>query len=181
MTAGVAVLRRATLADAELLAAFGERTFRDAFEAVNNPDDIDTYVSATYSIAKQHADLEDPARLTLIAEQDGATVGYAQLRHGDVPPCVQGPAPVELLRFYVDRTWHGQGIAQAMMAEVIAAALADGSKTLWLGVWERNPRAIAFYRKCGFDDVGSHEFVMGADHQTDRILARSLDVGPGAR
>jgi ribosomal protein S18 acetylase RimI-like enzyme len=175
MTTGVTELRRATPADAELLAAFGERTFREAFEAGNNPDDIDAYVSVTYSVSKQHADLEDPARLTLIAEQDGAAVGYAQLRHGDVPSCVRGPAPVELLRFYVDQAWHGQGIAQVLMAEVVAAAVADGSKTLWLGVWERNPRALAFYGKCGFRDVGSHEFVMGTDHQTDRILARSLE------
>ena len=94
---------------------------------------------------------------------------------GDVPSCVRGSAPVELLRFYVDQAWHGQGIAQVLMAEVIAAAVADGSKTLWLGVWERNPRALAFYGKCGFRDVGSHEFVMGTDHQTDRILARSLE------
>ena len=174
MTAGVTELRRATPADARMLARFGERTFREAFEADNDPEDIDAYVSVTYSIAKQEADLEDPARLTLIAEQDGTVVGYAQLRHGDVPECVRGPAPVELLRFYVDRGWHGQGIAQAMMAEVIAEATADGSKTLWLGVWERNRRALAFYRKCGFEDVGSHEFVMGRDRQTDRILARSL-------
>lgn len=175
MTAGVTELRRARAADAEMLAAFGERTFREAFEHGNNPDDIDAYVSVTYSVAKQQADLADPARLTIIAEQDGVVVGYAQLRHGDVPDCVHGTSPVELLRFYVDRAWHGQGIAQAMMAEVVAEATADGSKTLWLGVWERNSRAVAFYRKCGFRDVGSHEFVMGSDHQIDRILARSID------
>ena len=181
MTTGVTELRRATPADARLLAEFGERTFRDAFAADNKPADIDAYVSDTYSISKQEADLDDPARLTLIAEQDGIVVGYAQLRHGDVPACVRGPAPVELLRFYVDRAWHGQGIAQAMMAEVIAEATADGSRTLWLGVWERNARALAFYRKCGFQDVGSHEFVMGSDHQTDRILARALDGRGGSR
>jgi len=80
-----------------------------------------------------------------------------------------------VVRFCVDRPWHGRGLAQTLMAATADTARAAGGSTLWLGVWERNGRAIAFYRKCGFEDVGTHSFVLGDDHQRDRVLVRRLD------
>ena len=91
-----------------------------------------------------------------------------------IPDCVTGPEPIELWRFYVDRPWHGRGIAQALMERVKAAARERGAKTLWLGVWERNDRARAFYAKCGFADAGEHIFLFGTDPQTDRVMVTSL-------
>jgi ribosomal protein S18 acetylase RimI-like enzyme len=61
------------------------------------------------------------------------------------------------------------------MAAVLRAAVELGGVTLWLGVWERNPRAIAFYQKCGFRDVGSHDFWFGNDRQTDRVMVTALE------
>jgi GNAT superfamily N-acetyltransferase len=168
------VIRTATVDDAPTLADFGERTFRDAFAADNRAEDIEAYVGATYSADRQRDDLADPARVTLLAEAEGRPIAYAQLREGVAPACVTGPAPIELLRFYVDRTWHGRGPARALMDGVIAAAAGRGARTLWLGVWDRNPRAIAFYEKCGFRDVGSQAFVLGTDRQTDRVMVRAL-------
>jgi diamine N-acetyltransferase len=167
-------IRKAIAADAASLAAFGERTFCDAFAAENHPEDIAAYVSATYSIERQSAEIVDPALLTLIAESDGTLVAYAQLHAGEAAACVSGPVPIELMRFYVDRPWHGRGVAQTLMAAVVDAARARRARTLWLGVWERNQRAIAFYGKCGFRDVGSHGFLLGTDLQTDRIMVRPL-------
>jgi len=89
-------------------------------------------------------------------------------------PCVTGPRPIEIARFYVDFRWHGRGVARRMMAAAAAEAERRGAATLWLGVWEHNPRAIAFYAKCGFEDVGSHVFMVGNDAQTDRLMAAPL-------
>ena len=80
------------------------------------------------------------------------------------------PDAYELHRFYVDRPSQGTGVAQRLMAAVQDAARAAGARHLWLGVWEHNPRAIRFYAKRGFVDVGSHDFVLGADRQTDRVM-----------
>jgi GNAT superfamily N-acetyltransferase len=91
-----------------------------------------------------------------------------------MPACIVQPDAVELHRFYVDRPWHGRAVAQALMAAARDAACALGAHDLWLGVWERNARAIAFYRKCGFVDVGSHHFFVGEDRQTDRVLVARL-------
>lgn len=169
------MIRPATASDAAALAEFGERTFREAFGPDNRPEDVEVYVSATYSAERQAAEIADPDRVTFVGERDGVLVSYAQLRAmGEAPSCVEGPTPIELLRFYVDRPWHGQGVAHALMDAVIAAARSRGARTIWLGVWERNPRAIAFYGKHGFRDVGCQPFKLGGDDQTDRVMARAL-------
>ena len=111
---------------------------------------------------------------TLLVEEGGDAVAYAQLRADHTPECVTGPAPIELWRFYVDRPFHGRGIAQMLMDRVKEAARERGAKTLWLGVWERNDRARAFYAKCGFADAGEHIFLFGTDPQTDRVMVTSL-------
>ena len=163
-------IRPATHADAGALASFGARTFRETFGPDNRPEDIAVYVAEAYSEARQRAEIGDPGRTTLIAESPDGIVAFAQIRTGDTPGCVSGSLPIELLRFYVDRAWHGRGLARTLMAAIVAAAVARGARTLWLGVWEHNRRAIAFYFKYGFRDVGSHEFVLGTDRQIDRIM-----------
>ena len=94
--------------------------------------------------------------------------------------CVTSPRPIELWRFYVDREWHGRGIAGRLMKTILEEAAGTSAAAVWLGVWERNPRAIAFYRKSGFTDVGAHEFHLGADVQTDRVMVRDLVATPVA-
>ncbi len=124
------------------------------------------------------AELGDPAMTTIVAEAGGRLAGYAQLRAGPSPGCVGGPAPIELLRFYVDGPWQGRGLARPLMRAVEEAAVSRGAGILWLAVWDRNDRARAFYAKSGFSDMGSKEFILGTDRQTDRVMARPLGVRP---
>lgn len=173
------VIRRAVPADAEALAELAARTFRDTFEADNTPEDMAAHLARSYSPAAQLAEITSPDIVTLLAVC-GEPAGFAQLRRGPVPACVTSPRPVELWRLYVDRAWHGRGVAGRLMVTALGEAAATGASALWLGVWERNPRAIAFYRKSGFVDVGAHEFRLGADIQTDRVLVRALVGEPNA-
>jgi GNAT superfamily N-acetyltransferase len=167
-------IRQATPDDARALAAFAERTFVETFGADNTPENLAAHVAKAFGVTQQTAELRDPAFTTLLGEDGGVIAAFAQLRRGLPPPCVTGPDPIEILRFYVDRPWHGKGVAQCLMRAVDDAAVRAGARTVWLGVWERNPRAIAFYAKCGFADVGAQEFVVGSDRQTDRVMMRSL-------
>jgi GNAT superfamily N-acetyltransferase len=166
-------VRRGSVADAPTLSAFAERIFRETFAPDNRPEDIDAYVAPAYNPARQAAELADPALDTLLGEVNDELVAYAQLREGEPPTYIPADAR-ELWRFYVDRAWHGRGVAQAMMAAVVEAARARGAGTVWLAVWERNPRARAFYTGCGFSDVGSRPFRMGDDLQTDVLMARRI-------
>jgi len=168
------IIRLGTAADAGLLAALARDTFFDTFASTNDATDMALHLERAYGVAQQTAELTDPAITTLLVGEGAETVAYAQVRSGHVPDCVSGAAPIELWRFYVQQGWHGRGIAQALMPRVVAEATAAGAQTLWLGVWEHNLRARAFYGKCGFVDVGEHVFLFGTDPQTDRVMARPL-------
>ena len=157
-----------------MLADLARTTFYDTFAATNAASDMALHLQSAYGVPQQAAELQNPGVTTLVVEENGAAIAYAQLRDDHVPECVTGPAPVELWRFYVHRDWHGRGVAQALMDRVKAEARRRGAQTLWLGVWERNDRARAFYVKCGFADAGEHIFLFGTDPQTDRVMTTTL-------
>jgi glutathione peroxidase len=168
-------IRRAVPADAPALAEFAARTFEETFGEGNDPAHMAEHLARSYGVPQQTRELSDPGCHTLLLESGDALAGYAQVRRHPAPPCVTGDAPVELARFYLDRPFHGSGLARPLMAAVASAAAQLGGRTVWLGVWERNPRAIAFYTKCGFRDAGSTEFFVGPDRQTDRVLVTAVD------
>jgi GNAT superfamily N-acetyltransferase len=169
-------IRPATVEDATALAAFAARTFVETFAESNTPEDMQAHVARSYGLAQQTAELTEAGAVTLLAEQNGRLIGYAQLRRAAPPECVVAPDVIELHRFYVERAAQGSGAAQQLMRAVEDAAGAAGARHLWLGVWEHNPRAMRFYQKCGFVDVGSHAFVLGADRQIDRIMVAPVPI-----
>ena len=168
------MIRPATLADAEALSTFGRHVFSATFGADNDPDDLRAYLDDAYAPRVQSAEIADPAISTLIAHAGDAWCGFAQVRVSDVPACVDDATAIELWRLYVDHAWHGRGVAAALMASACDDIARRGARTAWLGVWERNARAQAFYRKQGFTRVGTHTFVLGRDVQTDEIWMRRL-------
>ena len=167
-------IRRAVPADAATVAELARATFFDTFAASNDAKDMALHLERAYGMAQQEAEINDPAMVTLLVEEAGVAIAFAQIRADHVPACVSDERAIELWRFYVAREWHGRGVAQALMARAKEEAGAMGAKTVWLGVWERNDRARAFYRKCGFVDVGEHVFLFGTDPQTDRVMVSAL-------
>lgn len=167
-------IRRAGLDDAALLSSLAAVTFADTFAADNDPRDMAEYIAAAFSEPMQRAELEDPSRVVLFAERNGEPVGYAMLHAGNAPPCVSGPAPIEIARLYAARQAIGSSVGSALMQACLHEAAERGHRTIWLGVWEHNARAIAFYRRWGFTDAGSQHFQLGRDRQTDRVMTRPV-------
>ena len=178
MTASDLTLRPATLDDAAALGRFAEHVFRDTFGPHNRTEDMDAYCRDAFAIDHVRGELTDRAYHTVLALARGELAGYAQLRSTAPPSCVAGPAPVELKRLYVDRRWHGGGVAHALLDRAIAIAMQRGAQTLYLSVWQHNHRAIAFYVKHGFAQVGAAEFRLGADVQLDPVMMRPLPAMP---
>ena len=168
------LIRPAKLSDAASLAAIAEQTFRETFAADNSAENINLYCAQKFSAQIQGEEVSDPQLVTLLAEIAGELVGFAQLRLAHAMACVKGDRPAELRRIYISSKWHGRGVANELMRAVHAAAANAGSACLWLGVWERNLKAIAFYRKCGFSVVGDHVFLLGQDQQRDLIMVAQL-------
>jgi GNAT superfamily N-acetyltransferase len=168
-------LRRAATADARLLAQLAAQWFEETFGPDNDPQDMRLYLASSFSEEKQLAELAEDGRAVWIAvDEAGEWVGYASMRRGTSADGVAADRPAEVQRIYAERRWHGRGVAAALMSACVEQARAWESDVLWLAVWDRNPRAIAFYEKTGFRKVGRQIFMLGRDVQHDDVMARSL-------
>lgn len=168
-------------ADAVSLRELALRTSIDTFAAHNDPANFEKYLETTHSPAVFERELADPRSRTLLAEHAGRMIAYARLRWGRAPDCVGDPDALEIDKFYIDRPFHGSGLAGEMMQQCLDLAHQQGRTTIFLGVWEHNQRAIAFYtRKWGFRRCGEHVFVVGDDPQIDWWMARLVCGNPDA-
>jgi ribosomal protein S18 acetylase RimI-like enzyme len=171
------VIRRALPSDAPALAAFAAEAFSDTFAADNTPEDMAAYLAGAFGEAQQGAELADPSCTVLLAERSGGLAGYAMVHDGALPSgraSVDLADAMEIARLYAGRRWIGAGVGAALMRACLDLVAERKREWVWLGVWERNARAIAFYARWGFTDVGSQSFQLGADRQTDRIMARRV-------
>jgi diamine N-acetyltransferase len=171
--------RRATAADAAELHDVAARTFALACPPGTLQTDIDAFIAAHLTTAKFEEYLKDDDRILLLAEKDGAPVGYAMLVGGpiadpDVRAVVDQEASIELSKFYVLADSHGSGVAGALMAATLAEAAASGATHCWLGVNQQNARAARFYEKSGFTVRGTKRFKVGDEWHDDHVRMRSL-------
>jgi len=172
------LIRQAIPTDAKNLAELAEETFRDTFGGMNTVGNMNLHCQTSYTEVIQLGEITDPRMTTLVCEDGGGLIAFAQLRWTEAPNCVTARNSGEIQRIYVAKSWHGKGIAQDLMARCLNEMIKRKSDVVWLGVWERNPRAIAFYKKIGFSEVGSHVFPLGTDPQRDIIMVRP--VSPSA-
>ncbi|HUQ84014.1 MAG TPA: GNAT family N-acetyltransferase [Gemmatimonadaceae bacterium] len=170
-----AYVRALSTADAAHYSAFAERLFRETYVEGYDPADIDDYVSKSFSPAQQTAELMEPGgRVLAIEDSQHGLLGFAHLRQTPPPPALDGRFAVEISRFYVDRPWHGRGIARVLMSACIAEARSRGADALWLLVYQDNPRAVAFYEKSGFTRAGTQPFYLGRRVDQDWLMVRVI-------
>ena len=169
------MIRVATLSDASLLAELAASLFEQTFGADNTPEDMADYLASNFTTERQAAELGERARVVFLAEVDGTAGGYASLKRDSRTESVVAEHPSEIERIYVDRSLHGRSVGAVLMGACVEQARQWGCDVLWLAVWEKNPRAIAFYEKSGFARVGVKDFVLGSDVQHDHVMARPLD------
>jgi ribosomal protein S18 acetylase RimI-like enzyme len=167
-------LRLALPGDAPSLAMLAERTFRDAFGARNSPENMDLHCAKAFGPDIQLREIGERGLVTTLADEAGRLVGFSQLRLARPSPAVKAGKPAELHRLYVTAEWQGRGVAKALMDRALADAARAGCDALWLGVWEHNPKAMAFYRKFGFEFVGTHAFMLGNERQRDLIMSVAI-------
>ncbi len=167
-------IRTATAGDNVLLAEVGAETFLDTFGPDNTPENMAAYLAKSFSPAKQAEELADPATKFLLIEQDARMVGFARLRFDHAPNGVKSAHPMEIVRLYARKPWIGQGVGARLMQACLEEAEKAGCEVVWLDVWEHNPRAIAFYRKWGFEEAGTQAFKLGDELQTDLVMLRKV-------
>ena len=152
-----------------------QRTFREAYRADTRTEDIEAYIAANYCPQELSKELSDPGTNYFIANLDSDYIGFVMLREeGARPDCVPDKGAIKLNRLYVLKRFYGQGPGKTLLEKAVEHALQNGYKTMWLSVWEKNTRALEFYRKQGFRRQGTQTFQVGSDIQRDIILGKVL-------
>ena len=170
------IIRAAEPDDARALSAIAARLFIQTYESEVPRQVLEAYVAEDFNPELQRAELRDPGVVTLLAEQHGAIAGYAQVRRQSAPLDLEYELSIELWRIYLDRSCHGRGIGKRLLAAAGKAARSMSGEKVWLGVWERNTRAIAFYEKHGFSVAGYKEFNIGTEIHRDLVMAASVNA-----
>ena len=167
---------RATINDAEELTELAAGTYWDTFHdhPKNDPKDFAEYMENAFSLEQIKGELKNENSVFLIAKEKTEMAGYAKLEILSTEPPIEGINPIELNRLYATKKFIGKGVGQRLMDECLKTAEDLGCDVMWLGVWELNPRAIGFYKKNGFYEIGTHVFQMGSDRQTDLLMQRRV-------
>lgn len=173
---GLISIRQARPDDAQPLTDLAYTTFWDAFahHPKNAPEDLNHYMRQAFSLEQITAELADERSIFLIAEIESKAAGYAKLMIESTEEGITATRPIELSRLYAHQEFLGKGVGQNLMDACFEYAKMNGHDVMWLGVWEYNPRALAFYKKNGFREVGKHVFQLGEDAQTDLLMQRYL-------
>ena len=174
------LIRQATVDDVDALCRLGAATFRETYRAISDPREVDEYAEEHFARDKVLAWFRKPCTRTLVATADSVPVGYAHVRSAKVPACVADRKAIELSRLYLLASAQGTGLGGALLDAAIAEIAALGGATVWLGAYDRNVNALAFYARRGFVHAGTHEFEFGGRIYHDPVLTRPVTPENGA-
>ena len=160
--------------DIKKLQTIAKQTFTETFGSQNTAEDLAKFLNEEYDFDKLKAEVENPETFYYFCYFDDEPAGYLKLNIGSAQTESDYPEALEIQRIYVLRKFQGKRIGLAMMQQALTKAKELNKSQVWLGVWEHNLKAQAFYEKSGFKKVGAHVFVLGDDKQTDYILLKTL-------
>jgi ribosomal protein S18 acetylase RimI-like enzyme len=166
----------AITAEVELLQQIAKQTFVESFAADNTPENMKQYVQDNFSIAKLSAELSEPDSEFYFAMLKNQPVGYLKVNVRAAQTEIYNSRAVELERIYVLKSHQGQKIGQQLFNQALQIAMEARAPFLWLGVWEHNTKAIAFYQKNGFVEFATHPFQLGTETQMDLVMRLNLPL-----
>lgn len=135
---------------------------------------MDAYAAKAFTIEKLTAELSNPDSEFYFAVLDNKLAGYLKLNFNNAQTEFKEPNALEVERIYVDIAFQGNKIGEQLLNFAIETAKNKQLNYVWLGVWEHNLRAIKFYERNGFTVIGSHNFLLGDEEQTDLIMKCEL-------
>jgi len=164
----------AAKADAALIADISRQTFYDTFASHNSKENMDKFMNIQFAKERLISELDDPENIFFLAYEKDQLAGYVKLRDSQNPEQLQNLAGIEIVRIYSVTSMIGKGIGKLLMQTSIEEAIKRKKEVVWLGVWEKNQRAIEFYAKWGFEKFGEHDFILGNDIQTDWLMKKVI-------
>ena len=168
------VIRKATTEDARLIADISHQTFYETFAAYNSRENMDKFLSQQFTKGRLILEVGARENIFLLAYDDDKIAGYVKLRDERVPLSLRHVNALEVARLYAMKTAIGKGIGSQLMQSCVDIAKEKKKEWLWLGVWEKNQRAINFYSKWGFEKFDETDFLLGDDVQRDWLMKKKI-------
>lgn len=167
-------IKKAGITDIASLQEVGTQTFTETFAAVNTPENIAHYIAESFNTNQLTAEINNPDSQFYIAILNQEAIGYLKINFGKAQTELISENALEIQRIYVLKQYHGKKVGQLFLDEVIKIGQQKSVEFIWLGVWEENHKAIAFYTKNGFTVFDQHVFTLGDDIQTDLLMKREI-------
>ena len=167
-------LQQCSMDDFETLRELSIRTYYETFAHLNTVEDMAAYLEDAFNVERLTKELYDPNSFFYLLYADGRLAGYLKLNEAPSQTDINDADSLEIERIYVSSEFQGAGLGRYLMEQAIAIAKDRNKNYAWLGVWEKNEKAIRFYKKNGFYEIGTHKFVMGEDVQTDYVMRKDL-------
>ena len=168
------IIRVANKNDAEVIADISRETFYDSFASYNTEENMNKFMNRQFTKEKLMAEVDTPGNIFLMAYINNELAGYVRMTENDNPKELGNADAMEIVRIYSVQKKIGKGVGKALMQYCIDIAKQKEKKLIWLGVWEHNKRAIAFYTKWGFEKFSEHIFLLGDEQQTDWMMKKML-------
>lgn len=170
------IIRPCTSDDLHQLQQIGRQTFYETFHEHNAEEHMNAYLAEAFTEEKLLRELNHPNSEFFIAEIDDAVAAYLKINEGAAQTEQMEDSDLEIERIYILQEFQKLGLGKQLYQKAVERAQALHKKRIWLGVWENNENALAFYEKIGFTRIGEHSFFMGEDEQVDYILVKSIEV-----
>ncbi|WNS45247.1 GNAT family N-acetyltransferase [Paenibacillus sp. MMS20-IR301] len=167
-------IRACTPEDLLELQAVSIETFSETFKEQNTPENMKAYMDKAFNLPQLQQELANPESQFMFVELDQEVAGYAKVNINGAQSESMGDDTLELERIYIRRKFQKHGLGRILLSKAVEFANGQNKQKLWLGVWEHNVNACAFYERMGFVQTGAHSFVMGDDEQTDYIMTKVL-------
>lgn len=168
------LIKKCNLEDINALQTVAQQTFYETFAAVNTEQDIQDYLTNVLSQTALKQQLNNPHSSFYLLQINNQIAGYLKLNIETAQTEDDDPTAMEIERIYLLQAFQGQNLGQILLNKAIELAKEQQKSYIWLGVWENNSKALAFYKKNDFYKTGEHSFLLGDDNQTDYILRKDL-------
>ena len=167
-------ISKAVLSNLKELQTLGRKTFFETFSSGNTEENMREYLDMEFAEEKMKQELSNIDSGFYLAKEKDKLIGYLKINFGNAQTELKEKSGMEVERIYVLKEFHGKNVGQILFDKALEIANQKNMNYLWLGVWEKNPRAIRFYEKNGFVQFGTHLFKVGDDEQTDVMMRREL-------
>jgi len=168
------VIRKATIKDAKLIADISHQTFYETFASYNRKEDMDKFLTQQFTKGRLMLEVGARENIFLLAYEGREVAGYVKLRDERVPLSLGTNNAMEVARLYAMTGKIGKGVGSLLMQSSVNIAKEKSKEWLWLGVWEKNQRAIDFYTRWGFEKFDETDFLLGDDLQRDWLMKKRI-------